>query len=126
LRDVETLTKIADIQEQVAGLPKTLFHEQIRCFLFDGDVKCRLSKQGKDKIRRIYLFDELLIICRKQHNSKGAKTQKYQTHYSLNSAMIDTTECTTKIILSHAFVILTHENSAIQHQWQSYLEQAKK
>jgi len=125
LRDVETITKITDIQEQVVGLPKNLFHDQLRVFIFDDDVKCRLSKQGKDKIRHIYIFEDLIIICRKLNN-KLAKNLKYQTHFCLGTAMIHTTtELLTKISFSDTTVIIAHENAALQNQWQAYLEKAK-
>jgi len=121
-RGVETMTKIVDIQETSSGLPKDLFPKQNQEFITDGDLKCKIGKHGKEKIRRLYLFRGLLVVLRKKGHSKPFK---YVTHVELIGATIDGAPTTgIKIALSSNLMVIMFDNDTHRQKWQGFLDYA--
>jgi len=125
-RGVETTTKIAEVQANVSGLPKGIFqgnHE----YITEGEWRCRMGKNGKEKIRKIFLFWQFLFVC-KRKSSHGKTTLKFYSLVTLTGSIIDPINLNPgsalKIVAPKYLVTIILDNDSQRQSLLSHLHKA--
>jgi len=124
-RSVENLSKLVDTLDHVSGIPEGLFSlNKDRSLLADAALTIRSLKKGKagkDKVRQFMVFNDVLLMCKKNPFQAKGKIYKLDQHVLLKEAIIDVpeAECVIKLLLSSGMITLLFQDERERAQWKA-------